>query len=363
MITILPRYFLRSFLPSFLICLGIFSGVLLMNHFLKIFNMAVMRGISPIWIAACFTRLIPYVLSLAIPMAYLVALLLTLGQFTERGEVLALRASGFSFFDMTRAFLAVGMLLSGVLYYLNHKASPEGFHSFRNQYSLAAQQISRVELEPGAFTRLGPWKLYARSVEKGSGRLEGVYLVRLKASQSALRVEARRGRFKIEKGEGMTLELEDGRLQLPNLDPDKYTSGTFSRYRLEVPWSGGLLADRKPDIQELNSRRLKAMARDPATPPAERRLYAVERSLRSAAALSPFVFFWLAVPLGLRLTRHSRGLGFALSLVVLFSFYGLLAVGIGLGRRHAGFSAIGPWIADAAGLALGAFMAKRSLAQ
>ena len=44
--TILTRYLLRSYLPSFLLCLGVFLFVLLMNYFLRLFNLAVMKGIS-----------------------------------------------------------------------------------------------------------------------------------------------------------------------------------------------------------------------------------------------------------------------------------------------------------------------------
>src|SRR5271168_2884639 len=101
---ILPRYFMRLFLPVFALCLAIFSTVLLMNQFLRLFNMAVMKGISPIWIATCFARLLPFISSLAVPMAFVVALLLTFGQLAEGGEIMALRASGFSFFDISWPF-------------------------------------------------------------------------------------------------------------------------------------------------------------------------------------------------------------------------------------------------------------------
>lgn len=334
-----------------------------MNHFLRLFNMAVMKGISPLWIAACFLRLLPFILSVAVPMAYLVALLLTLGQLSESGEVTALRAAGFSFGEMTWPFLAVGVLLSGILLYLNHKASPEGFHSFRNRYVTAAQQIARVDLEARSFVRLGPWKLFAREADRDSGALEGIYLVRLNPTQG-IRISAKRGRLSIEKGQGAALELEEGELQLPNPDdPEKYTSGGFRKYRVEVPLAGDLRLERSQDIQEINTSRLKSLVRDPKTTAQHRVEYKVELALRSAGALTPFVFFWLAAPVGLRLGRYSRGTGFALSLALLFGFYGLLALGIGIGRRHESLSGLGPWLADLAGMILGGFMAKRAAVQ
>jgi len=360
-VPILSRYFLRLFLPTFFLCLAVFTGVLLMNQFLKLFNLAVMKGISPLWIAACFARLLPFICSLAIPMAYLVALLLVLGQLSESGEIMALRASGFSLFEMTWPFLAIGGILSGLLLYLNHKASPEGFHSFKNQYAAAARQLARVDIEPQSFMTLGQWKLYAHSADRETGELEGVYLVRAEGDErgSEFRIEAAHGHLLVEKGKDVALELYDGDFQTANPDPEKYTSGAFKKYRLEVPLTGGPAEQRDPDIPELNSRKLAAAAKDPATTPEHRIEYLVELAVRSASAVSPFVFFFLAAPLGLQMQKHSKGLGFAFSLAILFFFYGLLAVGIGVGRRNEHLSHVAPWLADAAGLACGLAMTRR----
>jgi lipopolysaccharide export LptBFGC system permease protein LptF len=296
-------------------------------------------------------------------MAFLVALLLAFGQLSENGELIALRASGFSFVEITWPFLGVSLLLSGLLFYLNHKASPEGFYSFRNQYARAAQQIARVDLEPRSFLRLGSWKLFAREVNRDTGLLDGVYLLRQQSSQAGFRVNASRGRLGVVKGDGASLELEDGEIQFPNPDPEKFTTGRFKRYRIEVPLAGGLRLERSPDMQEMSSRRLRGLIADPKTMPQRRTEYQVELSLRSAGALSCIVFFWIAAPLGLQMGRHSRVAGFAVSLVVLFAFYGLLVLGVALGRRQESLSTLGPWLADAAGMILGLSMTRRALSR
>lgn len=357
---ILPRYFLRLFAPIFLLGLLTFTGVLMMNHFIKLFNMAVMKGVPALWIMACFTRLLPSLLSLALPMAFLVGLLTTLGRLSERGEVMALRASGFSFLEIGRPFLALSLALSGLLLYINHKAGPDGFHSFKNRFSSAAQQIGRIDLEAGSFLKLGPWRLYARSVDGPSGHLEGAYLVRTGA-EGALRIEAPRGRLGLERNIGLTLELEDGSLHAPDVDPKKFTSAQFERYHLQVPLSETGLINRKPDIPELSSSRLKEGLSEAHLSSSHRNEYRTELALRSAMAFSPLVFFWIGAPLGLRSSRGSRQSGFTLSLAILFAFYGLLAVGVGLGRRHAGLAGAAPFLADAAGLLAGALLTKRLL--
>ena len=347
---ILPRYCLRIFAPVFLLCLGVFTGVLLMHNFLRLFNLALLKGISLFWIVGCFLRLLPYFLSLALPMAFLVAVMVTLGQLCEQGEVMALRSSGFSFLDLTWPFLAFAVVCSAALLLLNHKTAPAGFHSFRKQYAVAAQQVSKVDLQPGSFLRLGPWKLYARKADPDTGRLEGVYLVRADSRDAGLRVSARQGLLTIAPGRSLELELSDGGLQLPNKEPEKFTSGRFSRYRLSVPVAGAAQGQSSLDIPEITSAQLRERIAEPGRDAQSRNEYRVELAMRSAVALAPFVFFWIAAPLGLRFQRHSRGLGFAASLLVLMAYYGLVAVGVGVGRRSDRFSRSAPWLADVAAL-------------
>lgn len=356
---ILSRYLLRQFLPAFAVCLGLFIAVLLMQQFVKLFNMAVMKGISVFWIASCFARLLPYFLSLAVPMAFIVAMMLTLGALSENGEVLALRACGFSFLDMTWPFLALAMALSGLLFYVNHKAAPDGFHAFRQQYLQAAGQIARVDLQPGSFMRLGPWKLYAKKADSETGDLEGVYLIRSDGG-GGVRVSAARGRLGFV-DQAVSLELWSGQLQLPGQEPAKLTAGGFESYHVRVPLAGVVSADRHLDIPELSTRKLRQRIRDETTEASRRLEYLVEVAVRSAAALSPFVFFWVAAPLGISFTKNSRGYGFAASLVVLLVFYGLLAAGIGAGRRDRKLSSVAPWAANVVVLGVGLALCRRAV--
>lgn len=357
---LVPRYLLRLFFPLFGACLALFLGVLLMNQFLRLFSLAMMKGIPAYWILSCFARLLPSFATLAVPMAFLVATMLTLSQLSQTGELIALRAAGFSFREITRPFFWTAVALSALLLLINHKTGPEGFRSFRKSVSTASRQMARLDLRPRSFTVLGPWRLYARDYHEGSGRIEGVYLVK-PGDRSAVRINAEHGTLTLDPGRGIDLELLDGELQLPNEDPARFTSGRFARYRVHIPLAGGPEAPRELDIQEMNTPALRRRIADPAITADRRREYRVEAALRSASAFSPFVFFWVAAPLGLGLRHRARGGDFAASLGVLFAFYGLLVLGVSLGRRHDLLSSISPWLADAAGLIVGAWLTRRAV--
>ncbi|MHB2025532.1 MAG: LptF/LptG family permease [Elusimicrobiota bacterium] len=360
---IISRYLLRIFTPIFMICLAIFMGILLMNQFLRLFSLAMSQGVSVVWIADCFSRLIPFLLSLAIPMAYVVALFLALGQLAENSELLALRSCGFSFLETTWPFLAAAVILAAGLFYLNHKAAPEGFHAFRGQYEKAADQISRVQLEPGSFTEIGTWKILAKAVDRKTGALGDVYLVQTAGGKEGLEIRAQTGRLWLEKGRAVHLDLKNGVLQLPNPDPQKYTAGRFADDRIDVPLFAPDQSARDLDIPEMNSASLRREIKDPKTSFDHKTEYAVELAVRSAAALSPLIFFWIAAPMGFALGRRGRAGNFAVSLGVLFAYYGLIALGIGLGRRHAALAPFAPWLGDVCGAGLGTAMALKAFSQ
>lgn len=193
---IIPRYILKQFGPIFGAGLALFLGVLLMNQFLRLLTTAMMKGLPLVWILSCFARLLPSFASLAVPMGFLVAAMVSIGQLTDAGEVMALRAAGFSFTEIMRPFFWLSIVLSLALLLINHKIGPEGFHSFRKQTSEAAQKLAKIELRPRTFTTLGPWRLYSRDADNATGRMEGVYLVKPGSTES-MRVNADRGRLTI----------------------------------------------------------------------------------------------------------------------------------------------------------------------
>lgn len=359
---ILPRYVLRQFFPVFGACAALFLGVLMMNQFLRLFSLAMMKGIPAWWIMTCFARLLPSFAALAVPMSFLVAAMVVLGQLSESGEVMALRASGFSYREITRPLFWTAAALSALLLFVNHKAGPEGFHSFKNRTTEAARKVARVELRPRSFTELGPWRLYARGADAKTGELEGVYLVKPGQAQN-IRINASSGRIRTDAGRGITLELREGQLQLPTSEPEKFTSGRFERYSVYVPLAGVQGAPRDLDMQEMNTFRLRGRIADPETPKDKRVEYRVESAVRTAGALSPLVFFFVGVPLGMGFKKRTRGADFAASLGVMFAFYGLLVVGVSLGRRHEDLASVAPWLGDAVGLITGYFLTRRAASQ
>ncbi|MFA6091837.1 MAG: LptF/LptG family permease [Elusimicrobiota bacterium] len=356
---ILSRYLLRSYLPAFGATLGVFLFILLMQYFLRLFNLALLKGIPLFWILSCFMRLLPYFMSIALPVSFLTALMLTLGQLTETGEIMAMRASGFSFREILAPLFAAAALLSLLLLGINHYGSPAGFHSFREAYTQASSRLTRVELESKTYFTLGDWRFYAEEVAS-DGVLSGVKLVKTRGQYQRMRILAKEGRAKVQPG-GLALELRSGVLQWPNEDPQNVTVAGFGRYRLFVPFVDQSKTERPLDIQEMRTSFLRERIRSGKLEASRVREYATEAALRSAGALAPLAVFWVACPLGLLFPRRGRAWAFGSSLLLMFAYYGLLALGVGIGRRQDAFSSFAPWLPNIASLIAGLPLWRRLL--
>ena len=122
---ILDRYIIKNLFPPFLGALGVVLFVLVMDFLLDILNLIIAKGV-PVWaVGKLFLYNLAWMLSLAIPMASLVASLMAYGRMSEDREIVAARSSGISFPRMMMPGLLIMVLLSAIMVIFNDKVVPE----------------------------------------------------------------------------------------------------------------------------------------------------------------------------------------------------------------------------------------------
>lgn len=363
---IFPRYLVSILLPYLGFALAIFSAVLFMNQFSRIFNTAVMIGASFGWILYGMGYLMPMVLSLSVPMAFQLALLLTLTGLNEQGELLALRAAGFSVRQIVWPLFVVAVIISGVLIWVNNWFSPYGFAQFQNSQHMMAESITRLRLEPKTFVNIGDWRLYSEAVDNHSGRMEDVHLFRNPAGgamKDSIRVSAPEGRYYVSPGKGFELLLKKGEFQrVDPKDPRRVVLAKFDSYRVFIPFGAPFKKRTDISLTEMSTPNIVGdILHNSKLVPIRRAEYKIEVSTRFAVALAPIIFFYLSCPFGVALSRTGRAMGMVLSIVILFAFYGLMAVGISVGKKLLWFAWYGPWLPNVVGAAASVWLWRRRL--
>src|SRR5215218_2623982 len=111
----LRRYFMREVAVPFLLGIGVFTFILLIARMLKLVELVVNRSVPIFEIAKLFAYILPTFLEVTVPMALLLAVLLSFGRLSADSEIVALKTSGISLYQMmvpVLAFTAVVYLLS-----------------------------------------------------------------------------------------------------------------------------------------------------------------------------------------------------------------------------------------------------------
>ena len=98
---ILRNYFLREFFTPFFLSLVVFSFVMVVVGAIKdVANQVINRGVDLYSIVKLFLLMTPYIFTYTIPIAVLIAVLISLGRLSSDNEIIAIRASGINLFKL-----------------------------------------------------------------------------------------------------------------------------------------------------------------------------------------------------------------------------------------------------------------------
>src|SRR6266849_9246147 len=119
---LLDRYILREL---------VFTFILLIDQIPRLLAILVARSADLYTIVRVFLNLLPSILALTIPMAFLLGVLLAFGRLASDSEIIAFRASGVSALQLLKPVLALALLAGGVTFYVVAVALPASNQTFR----------------------------------------------------------------------------------------------------------------------------------------------------------------------------------------------------------------------------------------
>lgn len=323
-----------------------------------------LTGFSFYFLSRSILYMLPSVIGMCLPLASLLALLLSLGQMSQDGEIVALRAGGYSFFNIFSWVFASSALLALLLVFINNFAGPYCASRSTDYARIMLQRISRINLKPNTFQKISDWALYADDVNGITGEMTGVKLFQRTNkgnTSSVVTMNASSGWYRSVYDKGMLVQLYDGQFtQTDNSRVDKLIYGSFSSYETVLQFfSEGEV--KKTNYREMTTTELKKLIDNAKTDKKDKSDFRTEALSRTVLALGPIVFFLIGAPLGVALDKRGKSAGFVLSLVILFFYYGFTIGSLILARKNELFYPWAVWAPTALGLLGGAWLWKKRL--
>ena len=157
------------------------------------------------------------------------------------------------------------------------------------------------------------------------------------------------------------LQLQDGQMQRVSAkDPSSIIAANFDDYTMSI--SLFKERNRRLRVGEMTTTKLlRRLHKDPLTPKIANE-FRTAISMRNVLALSPLILLFVSCPLAFSLgKRTNKGWGMLFSVVIIFSFYLLMTLGLSLGKKYVWISYPGPWLPVVTGLIVGYWLWKKRL--
>lgn len=359
----LSLYFLKQFLPSLLFGTFLFVFVLLLDRFFDLIDLVFNKGVNVMLVGRILLLFLPTILPLSLPMAVLLAALVTFGRLSEDNELTAVRAGGMSLLSALWLPVLFTLLLSILMVPFNTSIAPYASRAFRGIYEQIMRADPLINIEPRKFFPIRNIKLFADSVESGSKTLHNVFLYQMAPDGSTSdRVFAKSGTIKATE-EYFQMNLIDGQLQRYDLmDPQHMFHSSFGTYQISIP----LKSDKENQstrYRNFTSKELKNMVKEMRAKGHSVSTILAENNLRYAMAFAPISLLLVGLPLAVVLKRGGRTFGFGVSIVVIFVYYFLLIAGLTLAEKGLLPAVVSLWIANLACFGIGGYLIKRMINQ
>ena len=348
-----------------LMALVLFTFVMLVGNLVKLTDLLINKGVSPLLILEMFGLLMPSLMSYTLPMSVLTGTLLAFGKLSSDREILAMKASGISFYAIAAPVLLTGLVVSIGLIPINTHAVPWSHYATRQLLVDIGIRNPAAFLEGGTFIKeFKPYILFIYQVE--GNKLSKIRIYEPKEGRPTRTIVAQRGEFiPIPNEQRVLLKLYDGAADEPDpKDPLKFYKLQFKTYAMNLAVGEGKNSknlSRKPKDMSLYQLKTEiAKLSGEGIDPVPLR---VEFHRRFSMAFSPLMFILTGLPLGVTTRRAQRSVGFGLSVIVFLGYYLFLVLGQALAEKGTVSPMPALWIGNLVFFAIGLWLLRRTARQ
>ncbi|MCG9128437.1 LptF/LptG family permease [Candidatus Poribacteria bacterium] len=356
---IISRYCLKEFAPPFLISLICFTFIIIFDELFRLVKLFVKKGVSPIYLLESLLYVMPATIVLSIPMAALVAILLSLGRMSTDNEITAMRAHGISFNQLMIPLLCVTVLLSAVDLLLMELVLPRATLASVSLKRAIQRHNPAVILEEGIVMKEleSEGKLWMfESTDEKSQRLQNIKIWDEYYQGQPRYTLAKTASLGYEDGNAKLI-LYDGETYEPETDgSDGFRITQFHKQEIALDFNRNLqrseyktqhpqtmrIGELKSHIQNIGN----SIKPEKKSEIAINRLrYAkVEYYKKFALPFACLAFGLIGIPLGFIVKHNGRMIGFGIGLGVILLYYLLLQVGQNTGMTGLFHPALAMWL-------------------
>lgn len=341
--TQINRYIIKELVAPTLLCLVIFTMVMVLGQAFKLFDLIINKGVSPGDILVLLVTLMPTFLSISLPLAFLMGLMIGLGRMSADSETVALKAAGIGLARISLPVFALALVFALLTAATSLWIKPWGYGAFARKSFEIARQKATVGFQPRIFMKqFNNLVLYANEIDARENQMRGLFIVE-KQPEATSWVFAERGNILANvEDETLTIRLHDGVIHRQQSESsDNYQLIHFRNYDIQPEISGVNDQSKRKKLkpQELATTKLWSGIATTSEPDKMQKMQA-ELHLRLISPFAPLLFACFGLPFSMQSHRSGRSGGFVMGLVIFLTYYFILSAG----RTVTQETSASPWL-------------------
>ena len=326
----LDLYILTEVTGPFLGGVLFFTFIFLMFQFLRLAEFFIIHGVSAITLSKMTLLMMLQFLPAALPVAFLIAVLVSFGRLSSDSELIAMKASGVSVPRLSIPVICVALVVVFVSLGLNMEWVPWGERLLQRIVIKVGNTKVTSSIKEGTFTSgFFDMLIYADKVDRRTNRLQGVFIYDEREPKNPLTVVAHEGEIVSVKttntlGAAAMLKLYNGNIHRSDEIANTYQKIDFNEYRLYLKIDEGEdNSSVKPRMIPYND--LSDEMKKPETSSGRLRELKTEYWRRYAVAFTPLLFVFLGIGYGTARTRAVRAGAALVAFVILVMYWAVQA--------------------------------------
>jgi lipopolysaccharide export system permease protein len=319
--------------------------LVLLQQAVRLADLITKQGVSPLTIAPILALALPALVVTILPVCSLMAPAITYSRLATDSELLALRATGYSFYQLLTPILGLGVFMGALTAVFVLAVIPHANFLARQWVFEAVSTSIQLRVRERVFQSPLPGLIvYVERIDQNNGRLEGV-LIADNRTPEAITIFASEAEILPDfAGMRVVVKMHNGSL-LRREGEQSFQQATFERYSFVIdignPWDGTELSRKR--VREMTLDEIWQQVQTLRVSGGSYRRALVEWHKRVVLPVSCLVLVFVGAPLGGLNRRTGRLGGFAMSAGSLLLYYILVTAGSSLAETGAISPLLGVW--------------------
>lgn len=354
---ILDKYILKAFWGPFFFAVCAFTSIFIGTGTLfRIAQYITEYGASLWTVTKVFFLAIPNIILLTFPMSVLLASLMAFGRLSGTSEIIVMRAGGQNFLRLAAPIYILALFISLGSTLFSEYVVPQTNHAYetiireeikkkavpQTQEHIVLKAISNKEIQA---------LMYARSFDASTKELSTITVQQFTNGELSRIENANKAIW-----DGDQWIMKDGVIYDLTTEGGVERMINFKEQAMPITTAPKEISANQKDPDEMSIKELRAQIKALQGSHVNAAKYEMEMYQRFSIPLASLVFALVGAPLGLQPQRSSSSIGFGVSVIIIFVYYGVMTFTAALGKGGAMPTWLAAFTPDLLGLVVGIYL-------